>query len=298
MGSPEGSADLLVIAGGRSVLDLGLLECCEPVRGGWTLFNGSSAPVTVTSVRQSCSCTSKLLEERVIAPGSSTSIELILDPQGMDGPFSVHAVVEASGENRLQSLTLRMKGVVVPAVACRLEPSAVSGSGWLPLELVLTGLGTRQINIAPDRDASAWVPAGPPSPAPGGGWIIPILVDVQPTPCHARVQRITGRLNGGEFACALRVEAGFGEGCGRDLFVGRVPRGGCVRASVPGWRATGPVSCSVPWIAVETVERGGAEGLVVLVRHPGSSGAGPFLERIVWAESEGPRTIRVAGVLE
>lgn len=73
------------------------------------------SPVAIVSANASCGCTRPKFEPKPTEPGKSTKIFVRFIPRGQKGEINKSVRVRLkNGEGKSESVTLRIKGVVVP----------------------------------------------------------------------------------------------------------------------------------------------------------------------------------------
>lgn len=95
----------------RTVYDWGDVTVKDgPLKCVFTFTNVSDAPVTVTSVRSSCGCTSVKWTTEVVGPGQSGTVEAVYTND--EGPYPFDKTLSVSFDRVRRPVVLHLRGVV------------------------------------------------------------------------------------------------------------------------------------------------------------------------------------------
>ncbi len=76
--------------------------------------NTGSAPLAIATVSASCGCTKPEFPTKPIAPGKSGKIKIRFTPEGLKGFFARTAKVRTNIKGKEGTVTLTIKGSVIP----------------------------------------------------------------------------------------------------------------------------------------------------------------------------------------
>jgi hypothetical protein len=109
---PADSSTLLTCD--QVVYDFGARPTGESLSHVFLLRNAGNRDLEIVDVRSGCSCTRTELNEKVIKPGRSTPLKVMVSLENLRGPVEQHIVVE-SNDPAQRFLLLRTKGQVESA---------------------------------------------------------------------------------------------------------------------------------------------------------------------------------------
>ena len=103
-----------------ALLDMGLVPNDKPATAEFTVYNQGSADLRVTSIKPSCGCTKAEVEDKVIPPGGTTKLSVVLDLKKVHGFKTQKSVRVYSNDptRKKKPTTVKFKCEVEPEFIC------------------------------------------------------------------------------------------------------------------------------------------------------------------------------------
>ncbi|GEM_PF-6797027 len=103
-----------------SVFDFGRIYPGKPITHTFSLVNHSQdKSITIDNLRSDCGCSVTLTGDKLLTPGTATSIQFSMDSDIPEGPFSRKISVDYSVGDSKQWIEITVKGELLTVVRCQ-----------------------------------------------------------------------------------------------------------------------------------------------------------------------------------
>lgn len=101
-------------------INLGKVVSGNPINAAFKFTNKGDAELEVTAVRAGCGCTKAEAEKKKLAPGESSTINVVFNSTGFSGPVTKHVTV-SSNDPEHPNISLSFEVEVVPIATLKPE---------------------------------------------------------------------------------------------------------------------------------------------------------------------------------